>query len=843
MKQRILLVILALCVCISSRSVAYAWQEDDSQSEDTLMKESTDGLESGKDMDTTSREDNSQSEDEPIDESEISDDVDTLPREDDPQPEDGFMEEPTDGLEISEDMDTFMWEDDSQPGDVFTEESADESETSEDTVLQEDILPQEDVLTLELMDESVTRDSTVPTPMEAYKAMIALKDQDMYKEGAIWTNDEPYSDSNGYRWKGGPLGGANIVARGCAAFAFTLSDAAFGSLPARMYASGNFKFEDIKVGDILRVENNAHTVIVLEVSDVGVIIAEGNFNGKVHWGRSMSKEDVLRDTSNYITRYPEGYISPDDSEANESIAHGTFGGGMTWNLTKAGTLTISGKGAMPNFSGTGDQPWNSKNSEIRKVVIENGITSIGSCAFWDCGVLSAEISDSVTTVGNSAFRGSKIVSVIIPSSVKTIGDSTFRECQNLRSVTISDGLETIDSNAFRGCTSLTSISLPASIGKVGDGVFMECTEMTSATFAFGTKQVMLGDNMFTRCYKLMNVPLPSKIDRIGEGMFQNCGKLVRVEIPQDAESIGGSAFASSGVSVVIIPDSVTTIGIAAFSACPLTDIYFTGTEAQWNNIQKIGDTASAVSKATIHYNHTPTTRPDPTPGDGDDNNNTPGNNPDNNPGDNNNNNPSDNPDNNPSDNPDNNPSDNNDNNPGDNNGNNSSDNPNNNHDGDKPGNTSNENNFGVNDPGENYSGINTVVETWKPTTPDEIERYACMGKEAIKYILPKDNGYQIDIENAMQGPMCFQAFELVLGDYTIGRTYNIYALSDTIYSTDEEIRITIEIPSAIYKKDREYKMICVTKGGQPFIYDDLDSNPETITIETNKFYAYALIYK
>ena len=60
---------------------------------------------------------------------------------------------------------------------------------------------------------------------------------------------------------------------------------------------------------------------------------------------------------------------------------------------------------------------------------------------------------------------------------------------------------------------------------------------------------------------------------------------------------------------------------------------------------------------------------------------------------------------------------------------------------------------------------------------------------------------------------------------------------------DEEIQLSIKIPSAIYKKDREYKMICVTKGGQPIIYNDLDSNPETITIKTNNFYAYALIYK
>ena len=91
--------------------------------------------------------------------------------------------------------------------------------------------------------------------------------------------------------------------------------------------------------------------------------------------------------------------------------------------------------------------------------------------------------------------------------------------------------------------------------------------------------------------------------------------------------------------------------------------------------------------------------------------------------------------------------------------------------------------------------------------------------------------------------MCFKSFEAVLGDYTIGRTYNIYPLSDTIYNMEKEIQFTIKIPPAIYKEDRDYKMICVTKDGQPIIYNDSDSDPETITINTNNFYAYALIYK
>ena len=91
---------------------------------------------------------------------------------------------------------------------------------------------------------------------------------DEYKEGTAWTNEAPYSDSVGYYdWKGGLLDGKKIRAVGCVAFAFILSDAAFGSLPARMYTACVFSFEDIKAGDILRVNNDTHTMIVLEVSD------------------------------------------------------------------------------------------------------------------------------------------------------------------------------------------------------------------------------------------------------------------------------------------------------------------------------------------------------------------------------------------------------------------------------------------------------------------------------------------------------------------------------------------------------------------------------------------------
>ena len=659
MKQRVLSVALALCLLLSSQSMASAQQEvplpqgdislhqegavpqedgllpeavalpveDSAAQEDTSlpaedsMSQDDDSLPAGdsatQDDDSSPAGDSATQDDASLSaEDSATQDDDSLSTEDSATQDDASL--PTEDS-TAQDDDSLPVED-SAPQDDDSLPVEDSATQEKDTLSQEILMPRDEVSAEESSSlQTAAADAVVPTPAQAYAAMIALKDQDAYKEGTTWTNDEPYSDSTGYyKWKGGPLDGHNISAVGCVAFAFILSDAAFGSLPARMYAQGAFTFEDIKVGDILRVSNDAHTVIVLEVNAAGVVVAEGNIStgdhkGKVHWGRGISREEVMRDTSHYITRYPEGYIPPDDPSANESIGSGTLDGGLTWNLTKAGTLTISGSGAMPDFSSTAEQPWRDNSSEIRSVIIENGVTTIGACAFWESGILGVEIPSSVTMIGNSAFRESSIISVTIPSGVKTIGDSAFRECADLSSVNVSEGVEKIDQNAFRACQRLASIALPASIGEVGASAFFQCQALTMVSFAPGDKQVKLGDNLFTQCYYLARVTLPQSADRIGEGMFQNCLTLAGVEIPHGVESIGASAFAScSAFTTVIIPDSVTEIGIAAFTGCPLKDIYFTGTEAQWNSVSKIGDTAATVSKATMHYEYKPEPTPTPT---------------------------------------------------------------------------------------------------------------------------------------------------------------------------------------------------------------------------------------
>ena len=412
---------------------------------------------------------------------------------------------------------------------------------------------------------AVVAEGAVPTYQEAYNDMINLKEK--YPEGMTWTNFEPYGSrgdlGDAYTWKGGAIYGARSGV-GCMAFAFILSDAAFGSLPAR--ATKNFTFEDVKVGDILRVRGNSHSVIVLQKSAGGVTVAEANFNKSVHWGRAMSVADV-EEADFVITRYPEGYIPSDSADADEVADEGTAGN-LKWSLTKAGELTVSGNGAIPDYSSDSLAPWSELG--VSTIVIEDGVTGIGDYAFYQSGALNVYIPDSVTSIGQSAFYGSALLAVTIPGSVETIGNSAFRNCANLTSASVSEGLEIIGDNAFRGCTALTHIDFPASITSVGAGAFMDCTEMVSVRFMPGG-EVEIGDNLFSRCYKLMSVTLPLNADCISDGMFASCSLLPQLYIPASVQQIGGEY----GVGIYESP----------FNSCGnLRVIYFGGSEAEWNRM-------------------------------------------------------------------------------------------------------------------------------------------------------------------------------------------------------------------------------------------------------------------
>lgn len=146
-----------------------------------------------------------------------------------------------------------------------------------------------------------------------------------------------------------------------------------------------------------------------------------------------------------------------------SFAQGIGGttGTLTWSLEN-GILTISGNGAMPDYvsspNGENASPW--YNYHVNTVIIENGVTSIGECAF------------------HNNFR---LFSISIPNSVTKIGEAAFTLCTHLGSIDIPDSVTFIGNGAFGGCSYLTSATFPNGAIDFGLYVFHRCTKLTSIT--------------------------------------------------------------------------------------------------------------------------------------------------------------------------------------------------------------------------------------------------------------------------------------------------------------------------------------------------------------------------
>ena len=155
--------------------------------------------------------------------------------------------------------------------------------------------------------------------------------------------------------------------------------------------------------------------------------------------------------------------------------NGSCGDNLSWKFTLSdGTLTISGTGNMTNFDDYRYVPWGSICYEIKKVVIEDGVTNIGKHAFYECtNLTSVEMPNSVTSIEAAAFDGCKsLTSIKIPNSVTSIGDWAFYNCKALTSVEIPNSVTSIGNFAFLSCKGLTSITFKGSTPPTfGNGVF------------------------------------------------------------------------------------------------------------------------------------------------------------------------------------------------------------------------------------------------------------------------------------------------------------------------------------------------------------------------------------
>ncbi len=252
------------------------------------------------------------------------------------------------------------------------------------------------------------------------------------------------------------------------------------------------------------------------------------------------------------------------ARAAETVASGSCDELLTWTLDSDGVLTVSGTGAM-TIQGA---PWYDLRSSVFSAVIEDGVTSIGKNAFYNCNALtSVTIPDSVTSIGVQAFMScSSLAQITIPDSVTQIGWSAFEGCTALTSVNIPDGVTVIDMSLFAGCSSLTAITVPDSVTQFGHGAFSGCSALTSINIPDGVTQI--SDALFARCTSLESINIPDSVTSIGASAFSGCTALAEIAIPDGVTAVKAQAFSGcTALTQITLPESVATVGEKAFYGC------------------------------------------------------------------------------------------------------------------------------------------------------------------------------------------------------------------------------------------------------------------------------------
>lgn len=213
-----------------------------------------------------------------------------------------------------------------------------------------------------------------------------------------------------------------------------------------------------------------------------------------------------------------------ETEINaEIIGSGTYGEDIKWYLDNEGTIYFTGSGDMQDYFGN-DMPWARYSSDIKKVVIGNGVTNIGEHTFVDCcSIESVTIADSVTSIGGFAFANcSNLTSVSIPDSVTSICQNAFRYCSKLTSVNIPDGVTYIGSCAFSDTGYYNNSSNWENGVLYIDNALIEAYGSVSGEYAIKDGTTVIADYAFNYCEDITNITIPDSVTYIGQNAFCNC---------------------------------------------------------------------------------------------------------------------------------------------------------------------------------------------------------------------------------------------------------------------------------------------------------------------------------
>lgn len=264
--------------------------------------------------------------------------------------------------------------------------------------------------------------------------------------------------------------------------------------------------------------------------------------------RSMAEAFDCEVNWNSITKsvYVVSEVDPNDTNIKVRVDGDTLYIMGHGEMKSVGSLKATGTSQYTLTRKSDDEnSWVNEASNIRRIVVGDGITSIGVSAF-------------------AYFSQTKIVE--LPNTLKEIDDEAFYNCRRLTQIIIPNSVTRIGRGAFSSCVSLERIEIPDSVTELSSRAFVDCEGLKEVSLPSSLK--VLSTGVFQRCRQLNNVKLPNTLEEIGFEAFLGCSGLTHIEIPASVKRIGPTAFGEcKSLREVYVPDSIKSIYYNVFYNC------------------------------------------------------------------------------------------------------------------------------------------------------------------------------------------------------------------------------------------------------------------------------------
>ncbi|MBQ8540337.1 MAG: leucine-rich repeat protein [Clostridia bacterium] len=351
---------------------------------------------------------------------------------------------------------------------------------------------------------------------------------------------------------------------------------------------------------VLYYETNSSKAPVLTISNEYVINAEIAENC-VNVNYIGAGESILTLSVDGVSISFTFIVSDIGGEEAEIVDSGTDTNGIAWTIDVNGVLTFSGTGAMQDYADMTESPFYN-NTDIKKVVIEEGVTSMGDYVLYGCeSIAEIALSDSIEIVGFAAMHScSSLENIILPERLCEIRNNAFYGCSGLKEVIIPESVKVIPKRCFMKCESLANAVLHDGITEIGEDAFRECASLKQIELP--EKLTTVGKNCFRDCTALENIVIPVAVQTVNKGAFRGCTALESAEFKNTlAEAEQDLFYECSNLTTVVLPVGIEIIGDAVFCGCEqLSYVYFSGEESEWLSVE-VGDDNEVLASATIYY--------------------------------------------------------------------------------------------------------------------------------------------------------------------------------------------------------------------------------------------------